>query len=76
MRSLLHDGFSAGAENVGGCRRARVISRVLGLGAHLHALLLAKKINVTDKNVLVTISGGNVDDKNFQEYLKLAEDQK
>ena len=40
------------------------------------AAVLAKKIDVTDKNVLVTISGGNVDDKNFHEYLKLAEDQK
>ena len=40
------------------------------------AAVLAKKIDVTDKNVLVTISGGNVDDKNFHECLKLAEDQK
>ena len=38
------------------------------------AAVLSNKINVKGKHVLITISGGNVDDQNFSEYLKLAKD--
>ena len=38
------------------------------------AAVLSNKINVQGKHVLVTISGGNVDEQNFSEYLKLAKD--
>ena len=38
------------------------------------AAVLSNKINVKGKHVLVTISGGNVDEQNFSEYLKLAKD--
>ena len=38
------------------------------------AAVLSNKINVKEKHVLVTISGGNVDEQNFSEYLKLAKD--
>ena len=33
------------------------------------AAILSQKINIKDKNVLVTISGGNVDDDSFDKYL-------
>lgn len=38
------------------------------------AAVLSNKINVKGKHVLITISGGNVDEQNFSEYLKLAKD--
>ena len=38
------------------------------------AAILADKIHCEGKNVLVTISGGNVDDKDFSRYLGLAKD--
>ena len=38
------------------------------------AAVLSNKINVKRKHVLITISGGNVDEENFSEYLKLAKD--
>ena len=38
------------------------------------AAILAGKIHCEDKNILVTISGGNVDDKDFSKYLGLAKD--
>lgn len=40
------------------------------------AAILSNKLNITNKTVLVTISGGNVDEESFQEYLKLAESYK
>jgi len=40
------------------------------------AAILSNKLNVTNKTVLVTISGGNVDEESFHEYLKLAKDHK
>jgi len=38
------------------------------------AAVLAGKIQCKGKKILVTISGGNVDDKDFSNYLKLAKD--
>ena len=38
------------------------------------AAVLSNKINVKGKHVLVTISGGNVDEQNFSKYLRLAKD--
>jgi len=38
------------------------------------AAVLSNKVNVKGKHVLITISGGNVDEQNFSEYLKLAKD--
>ena len=38
------------------------------------AAVLSNKINVEGKHVLITISGGNVDEQNFSKYLKLAKD--
>ena len=38
------------------------------------AAILAGKVQCEGKKVLVTISGGNVDDKDFSKYIKLAED--
>lgn len=35
------------------------------------AAILSKKIDVTDKVVLVTISGGNVDDEDFKKYISI-----
>ena len=36
------------------------------------AAILSNKINVKGKNVLVTISGGNVDDDSFDKYIASA----
>ena len=35
------------------------------------AAILSKKIDVKDKVVLVTISGGNVDDEDFKKYISI-----
>ena len=40
------------------------------------AAILSNKLNIMNKTVLVTISGGNVDEESFKEYLNLAENYK
>ena len=40
------------------------------------AAILFNKLDIMNKTVLVTISGGNVDEESFKEYLKLAENHK
>ena len=38
------------------------------------AAILSKKVDVSNKTVLVTISGGNVDDESFEQYINSAKD--
>ena len=40
------------------------------------AAILSNKLDIMNKTVLVTISGGNVDEESFKEYLNLAENHK
>ena len=40
------------------------------------AAILSNKLDIMNKTVLVTISGGNVDEESFKEYLNLAENYK
>jgi threonine dehydratase len=54
----------------------RILYKAEPSGCVSLAAILSNKLNVTNKTVLVTISGGNVDEESFQEYLKLAEDHK
>ncbi len=38
------------------------------------AAILSNKLDITNKTVLITISGGNVDEENFKDYLSSAKD--